>query len=186
MAMASLVPRYTAREVRAFPDSRLRYEVIRGELFVTPAPGLRHQHAVLELALLLREYVDRQALGTVVVAPFEAELTEDSAVQPDVLAILANRSHLLTEQRLMGAPSLAVEVISYTSKRTDRLQKRRLYQEEGVPEYWIVDPDLRRVERWRPGDEAPEVLTERLLWQPLTDVPGLEIDLVALFARVWR
>jgi len=186
MVMSALVPRYTAREVRAFPDDRVRYEVIRGELFVTPAPGLRHQHAVLELALLLKDYVDRLDLGTVVVAPFEVELTEDSAVQPDVLVILADRASRLTPQRLMGAPSLAVEVISYTSKRTDRLQKRRLYQEEGVAEYWIVDPEERRVERWTPADEQPEVLTQRLVWHPVAAAPALEIDLVALFKKVWR
>jgi Uma2 family endonuclease len=186
MVMPALVPHYTAREIRRFPDQRVRYEVIRGELFVTPAPGLRHQHTVLEFAILLKEYVDRHDLGTVVVAPFEVELTEDSAVQPDVLVILADRASRLTPKRLMGPPSLAVEVISYTSKRTDRLQKRRLYQEEGVPAYWIADPEERRVERWGPTDEAPEVLTDRLVWQPTAAVPGLVIDLVALFARVWR
>jgi Uma2 family endonuclease len=186
MVMSALVPRYTAREVRAFPDDRVRYEVIRGELFVTPAPGLRHQRTVLELAALFRDYLERNPLGEVLVAPFEVELTEDSAVQPDVLVILSDRSGRLTTQRLMGPPSLAVEVISYTSKRTDRLQKRRLYQEEGVPEYWIVDPEERRVERWRPADEQPEVLTARLTWRPAAVAPALEIDLVALFARVWR
>ena len=186
MAMPTLVPRYTAEEIRGFPVDRMRYEVIRGELLVTPAPGLPHQRAVLELATLLREYVEHAGFGEVIVAPFEVELTEDSAVQPDVLVILADRASRLTPKRLMGPPSLAVEVISYTSKRTDRLQKRRLYQEEGVPEYWIVDPEERRVERWRPADQEPEVLTDRLTWRPVADVPALEIDLVALFARVWR
>ena len=186
MVMPAFVPRYTAREIRGFPDARVRYEVIRGELFVTPAPGLRHQEAVLELALRLREYVDRYAIGRVVIAPFEVELTEDSAVQPDVLVILADRARLLTPKRLMGAPSLAVEVISYTSKRTDRLQKRRLYQEEGVPEYWIVDVDQRQVERWTPRDDVPELLQGRLEWRPGADVPALEIDLGALFERVCR
>jgi Uma2 family endonuclease len=186
MVMSALVPNYTAREVRAFPDDRVRYEVIRGELFVTPAPGLRHQRTVLELATLFRDYLERNSLGEVLVAPFEVELTADSAVQPDVLVILADRATRLTTKRLMGPPSLAVEVISYTSKRTDRLQKRRLYQEEGVSEYWIVDPEERRVERWRPADEQPAVFTERIGWRPDAGAPALEIDLVALFARVWR
>ncbi|MGH7612423.1 MAG: Uma2 family endonuclease [Gemmatimonadales bacterium] len=184
--MAALVPRYTAEEIRQFPDHRVRYEVIRGELFVTPAPGWRHQQAVLELATLLREYLDRTGLGRVTVAPFEVELTEDSAVQPDVLVVLADRAHQLIPERLLGPPSLAIEVVSYSSKRTDRLQKRRLYQEEGVPEYWVVDPELRRVERWRPGDEAPEVLTERLVWRPVAEAQAFEIDLGVVFARVWR
>ncbi len=186
MAMPALVPRYTAREIRAFPDDRVRYEVIRGELFVTPAPGLQHQRAVLEIARLLQDYIERNGLGEVLMAPFEVELTEDSAVQPDVLVILADRASRLTSQRLMGPPSLAVEVISYTSKRTDRLQKRRLYQEEGVAEYWIVDPEERRVERWGPADETPQVLTDRLVWQPAAEAPELVIDLVALFSKVWR
>jgi Uma2 family endonuclease len=186
MAMPALVPRYTAEEIRGFPDHRVRYEVIRGELFVTPAPGLRHQEAVLELAVQLRAYVDRYSLGRVVVAPFEVELTADSAVQPDVLVLLTGQESRLTPARLLGPPSLVVEVISYSSKRTDRLQKRRLYQEEGVPEYWIVDPAERRVERWTPADQEPDVLIERLGWRPAADAPALEIDLVALFARVWR
>ena len=186
MVMSALLPRYTAREVRRFPDDRLRYEVIRGELFVTPAPGWRHQQTIVELAVLLREYLERTGLGRVAVAPFEVELTDDTAVQPDLLVLLHDRDAQLTPARLHGPPSLAVEVVSYTSKRTDRLQKRRLYQDEGVPEYWVVDPELRRVELWRPGDAAPDVLTERLAWRPDPAVPALEIDLTALFERVWR
>ncbi|MGH7612422.1 MAG: Uma2 family endonuclease [Gemmatimonadales bacterium] len=180
------MPRYTAEEIRQFPDHRVRYEVIRGELFVTPAPGLRHQRAVLEIATLLRSYLEHTGLGEVVIAPFEVELTADSAVQPDVLVVLADRRSRLIPERLLGAPSVAVEVVSYSSKRTDRLQKRRLYQEEGVPEYWVVDVEARRVERWTPGDEVPEVLTERLVWRPGAEAEAFEIDLEAVFARVWR
>ena len=135
---------------------------------------------------LLREHVERHGLGEVVVAPFEVELREDSAVQPDVLVVLADRQRQLTSARLLGPPSLAVEVVSYSSKRTDRLQKRRLYQEEGVPEYWIVDVDARHVERWTPRAAAAEVFTERLAWHPDPAAPALEVDLVAVFARVWR
>jgi Uma2 family endonuclease len=186
MAMPDVVPRYTAAEVRTFPDQRVRYEVIRGELFVTPAPGWRHQQAVVELVALLREYLERTGLGRVAVAPFEVELTPDSAVQPDVLVLLADRQAQLTPARLLGPPSLVVEVVSYSSKRTDRLHKRLLYQEEGVPEYWIVDVDARRVERWTAAAAAAVVLTDRLVWHPDPAAAALEIDLVALFARVWR
>jgi Uma2 family endonuclease len=186
MAMPALVPHYTAREIRAFPDHRVRYEVIRGELFVTPAPGWRHQQAVLEVATVLRDYLERTGLGMVAVAPFEVELTPDSAVQPDVLVVLAKRESRFTPARLYGPPSLVVEVVSYSSKRTDRLQKRQLYQDEGVPQYWIVDVEARRVERWRPRDAEPEVLSLRLDWRPHPGSPALEIDLVQLFDRVCR
>jgi Uma2 family endonuclease len=149
--MSTLVPRYTAEELRRFPDDHLRYEVIRGELVVTPAPGTAHQRAVLELARRLQEYLKRHVIGEALPAPFEVEFTEDSAVQPDILVILDPQRDRLTAARLYGPPALIVEVVSYSSKRTDRLHKRRLYSEEGVPEYWIVDTEARHIERWRPG-----------------------------------
>lgn len=184
--MATLVPRYTAEEIRHFPDDRLRYEVIRGELFVTPAPGTRHQRAVGELYAALREYLERHQLGEAILSPFEVEFTEDTAVQPDVIAILSDRAGQLASERFYGAPTLAVEVISYSSKRTDRLQKRLLYQEERVPEYWIVDPELRRVERWTAGATEPELLTDRLEWAPAVGVSPLELDLRTLFGTISR
>lgn len=187
MAMATMVPRYTAAEVRAFDHPRLRFEVIRGELFVSPSgPGQRHQEAVAELFYQLRGYLERHPIGRVFLGPFEVEFTEDSATQPDLLVILNDRLNRLTEALVQGAPSLAIEVISYSSKRTDRLQKRQLYMEEGVEDYWIVDTEQRLIERWRPGAEAPEILTERLLWAPDVHAPPLGIDLAALFAKVWR
>ena len=186
MGMPLAVPRYTAEEVRRFPNDRLRYEVIRGELFVTPAPGTPHQRAVLELARQLQDYLKRYAIGEALPAPFEVEFTDDTAVQPDVLVILQPHQGRLTAARLYGPPALAIEVVSYSSKRTDRLQKRALYQEEGVPEYWVVDTDARHVERWRPGGTSPEIVTRTLVWQPVASVPPLGIDLERLFRVVWE
>ncbi len=166
MVMASLVPRYTAAEVRKFPDGGLRYEVIRGELFVSPAPGTPHQRIVGELFARLHRYVGAQRVGEVLPGPFEIVFAKDTAVQPDILVIPNERAGQLTAKRLY---------------RTDRLQKCELYRAEGVDEYWIVDPDLRRVERWRSGSEVPELLTERLVWSPKAGVPSLVISLKPLF-----
>jgi Uma2 family endonuclease len=186
MPMPALVPHYTAEEVRHFPDDRLRYEVIRGELFVTPAPGTAHQRTVLELARLLQSYLETHALGEALPAPFEVEFTADSAVQPDVLALLATQQGRLTAERLYGPPALVIEIVSYSSKRTDRLQKRQLYQEQGVPEYWVVDLEQRHVERWRPDDTVPSVFTGELVWHPDARTPPLTLDLPRLFALVTR
>lgn len=186
MPMPAIVPRYTAEEVRHFPDERLRYEVIRGELFVTPAPGRAHQRAVLELARRLQSYLETHAMGEALPAPFEVEFTEDSAVQPDVIVLLEPQAGRLTPERLHGPPALVIEIVSYSSKRTDRLQKRQLYQEEGVPEYWVVDLEARHVERWRPGDEASDVVTGELVWHPDACTSPLTIDLPQLFAWIWR
>ena len=184
MPMPLAVPRYTAAEVRRFPDDHLRYEVIRGELCVTPAPGTRHQRAVLELARRLQDYLKTHSIGEALPGPFEVEFTDDTAVQPDVVVMLEPQQGRLTAARLYGPPALVIEVVSYSSRRTDRLQKRQLYQEEGVPEYWIVDTDARHVERWRPGATSPEVVTRALAWQPVASLPALSIDLEELFGVV--
>jgi Uma2 family endonuclease len=186
MSMPALVPHYTADELRHFPDDRLRYEVIRGELFVTPTPGTAHQRAVLDLATALKAFVEHHRLGEVLTAPYEVQFADDTAVQPDVLVIPTERARHLTRDRFRGPPTLVVEVVSYSSKRTDRLQKRDLYMATGVDEYWVVDPGERRIERWRPGTAAPDVLADWITWQASPDAPSLELDLVELFRRAWR
>jgi len=186
MPMSTSVPRYTADEIRRFPDDRLRYEVIHGQLFVTPSPGTRHQRAVRELARLLQAYLVRHQLGECLTAPFEVLFADDSAVQPDLLVVLASQRDRLTAERFHGAPSLVVEVVSFSSKRTDRLEKRDLYRAEHVAEYWIVDTDRRQVERWRPGDESPEIVTTELVWRPVASAPTLAIALEPLFQVVWE
>jgi len=186
MSMATLVPRYTAAEVRTFPDDRVRYEVIRGELFVTPAPRRPHQRAVIEFAIRLHQYVTSHQLGETLPAPFEVEFAEDSAVQPDVLVLLDRDAPRITEERLYGPPALVIEIVSHSSRRTDRLQKRDLYQDFSVPEYWIVDLDQRRVERWQPQSSSAEIITGTLAWRPDPTIPPLEIDLPSLFTTVNR
>ncbi len=81
----------------------------------------------------------------------------------------------------VGKLVLAVEVLSPSTARHDHVTKRRVYQQEGVDEYWIVDPDARTVERWRPSDERPEVLIDAITWQPNPGHEPLHIDLAALF-----
>jgi len=83
-----------------------------------------------------------------------------------------------------GRLVLTVEVLSPSTRRTDRGKKRETYQDKGVPEYWIVDTDARVVERWQPNDDMPEVVAERLIWSPDADAPPLDIDLPSYFDRV--
>jgi Uma2 family endonuclease len=78
---------------------------------------------------------------------------------------------------------LVIEVLSSSTVRLDRRVKRELYQREGVPDYWIVDVDARLIERWRPGDERPEILTERIEWTPAGVSRSLVIELRDFFPR---
>ena len=174
---------WTVDEVRALPDDGNRYEVIDGELFVTPAPSWLHQQAAMEFLFLVRPYAHRCALDCYI-APAEVAFSPRRSVEPDLFVVPRmdgrRATHFEEVQRLV----LAVEVISPSTARADRYRKRHLYQSEDVPEYWIVDPDARFVERWRPGDDAPEILVESLAWTPQEDVEPLVIDLAALFRRV--
>ncbi len=174
---------WTVDEVRALPDDGNRYEVIDGDLLVTPAPSWLHQQAAMEFLFLVRPYAHRCALDCYI-APAEVAFSPRRSVEPDLFVVPRmdgrRATHFEEVQRLV----LAVEVISPSSARADRYRKRHLYQSEDVPEYWIVDPDARFVERWRPGGDAPEILVESLAWTPQEDVEPLVIDLVALFRRV--
>lgn len=176
--------RWTAAMVRALPDDGKRYEVVDGELLVTPSPGGRHQLAVTRLILLLASYVDDHGLGVVVPSPSDIELDREGLVQPDVFVTGLLDGQVPREWN-SGAPYLLfVEVLSPSTARYDRVTKRRRFQRAGIPEYWIVDLDARAMERWRPGDDRPEILTETLTWQPQPGVPALVVDLPAFFTKV--
>jgi Uma2 family endonuclease len=184
MGMATASKHWTIDMVRALPDDPNRYEIIDGELFVTPAPSVVHQRAVLQLALRLAPYLKAERLGEAIIAPADVEFAPDTMVEPDLFVvppIVGRPPRSWTE---VGRLLLVVEVLSPSTARADRVRKRALYARKRVPEYWIVDVDARVVECWRPDDERPEILTERLEWRPDPARAGLMIDLVEYFAEV--
>jgi Uma2 family endonuclease len=185
MGMAHATLRWTTDMVQSLPDDGNRYELVDGALLVTPAPVPIHQRAVGLLARLLTEYVDQLRLGEVFESPADVQLEPETILQPDVFVVpeMAEPVRRWTDVRAL---LLAVEVLSPGSRRHDRITKRAFYARVGVPEYWVVDPDERRVERWRPGDERPDVLTERLTWTPGDAGEPFVLELPDLFARVHR
>lgn len=178
MGMPQTAHFWTPEEVRALPADGRRYEVVAGELLVTPAPNFAHQEAVKLLVLALNAYLEQTRVGHAGISPADLTPEPGALVQPDVFVVglIAGRRprDWADIERLL----LAIEVLSPSTARADRTVKRRLFQRAGVPEYWIVDLEARLVERWRPGDERPEILTEGLEWQ------SLKIDLPDFFARV--
>lgn len=182
MEMAAATRMWTVDEVRALPDDGNRYEVIDGELLVTPAPAWSHQRLVSDLHVLLATYAKLHALADVLVAPADVVYGHRTLVEPDIFAVplVAGRRPRTWEEA--GRLLLAVEVLSPSTARADRIRKRALYQREGVPEYWIVDDASRLIERWRPGDDRPEILVESIAWQPDAARPPLVIDLPDVFA----
>jgi len=185
MGMPRAAERWTADMVRALPNDGNRYEVIDGELLVTPAPSALHQRAVGEIFLRLENYLRGKTWGEVLFSPADISFSADRLVQPDVFVAPPGPSgRRVREWSEIRGLLLAVEVLSPSTARADRQTKRRLYQEEGVPEYWIVDLDARVVERWRPGDERPEIVATTLTWQPDSSATPFELDLTAFFQAV--
>lgn len=183
MGMPETLERWTAAQVRDLPDDGHRYEVVDGELLVTPAPTFDHQRAVGELFAALREYCRTTKIGEAVTSPADIEFDPRTLVQPDVFVVPlgAARPKNWTDIRNL---LIAAEVLSPSTARADRTVKRRRYQRAGVPEYWIVDLDARLIERWHPSDQRPDLITDRLTWHPLDMDAPFVLDLPAFFGSV--
>jgi Uma2 family endonuclease len=131
--------------VAELPETNQPTELWNGEIVMSPAPHPHHQEIVLNFAQLLKALVTRGKLGKVYVSPVDVVLTQHRVVQPDVLFISEARLEIVKD-RIDGAPDLVMEVISETSWQRDRIQKKALYEQSGLPEYWIVDPDSETIE----------------------------------------
>jgi Uma2 family endonuclease len=176
--------RFTYDDFVRLPDDGNRYEILWGELVVSPSPARRHQLVVARLTTALVRHLEGRDLGEWLPAPMDVVLADDSIVEPDLLFFRKGRSLESPRHGIPVAPDLAIEVVSDSSRRRDTVDKRRLYAEHGVQEYWIVDPEQRRVEvlvldgdHFTSAVEATngEIESPRVL-------PGLRVDLTALFA----
>lgn len=183
MAPAAERKHWTVADWTALPDDGKRYEVIDGELFVTPAPMAPHQLLVGLLFRQLADYAESIRIGVAMVSPANIELTDDTVVQPDVFVAPLVGGTVPRAWSDISGLLLAVEVLSPSTARVDRTVKRKRYQRAGVGEYWIVDGEARLIERWRSDDERPEIATDVLAWQPDPAHEPLRVDLQAFFTR---
>ncbi len=180
MVMPQAAEIWTAERIRALPDDGLRHEVVDGEHLVSPSPRPLHQAGVSELMWRLLGYVREHRLGRVWTSPADLELDPKTLMQPDIFVTRNARVKSWTDALPLR---LAVEILSPSTARADRIVKRRRFQRAAI-EYWIVDLDARLVERWLPGDARPEVLTETLQWRPEPALEPLTMDLAAFFREV--
>lgn len=168
------------------PEDGRRHEFIDGEHFMTPAPSTRHQRISRNLVSFLDVHLRRTKEGQVFHAPTDVVLSEQDVVEPDLLVVSAARTSIITEKNIQGAPDLVVEIISETSRKTDKTIKRKLYEGHGVREYWIVDPELETVEVYRMTERgyvrAAELSREadEALGTPL--LPALTLKLSDIFS----
>ena len=177
--MATLEKRWTLEELHRLPDDGNRYEVVRGELFVTPAPRRSHEIMLARLDEILVPFVRDNGLG-LVFRPRAIVRYDGSEVEPD---LMVQQAHSISEVNWDTAPTpiLVVEVLSDVTRRRDLGVKRVLYLNAGVAEYWVVDEDTKSVRVIRNG-VTDDVVTGEMRWRPVSAAETLVFDVAPLFA----
>ena len=174
-----MVRRLNEAEPRHWP----RYETVRGELLVSPAPRLLHQAVVTRLIIALGNYLGREPVGEIFTSPSEISWgLSDVYVQPDIF--IAPPEQARTLEWRAPEPTLVIEVLSPSTARADRTTKRRLYQERSVPLYWIVDADAGAVECWTSDGRFLLIERGQITWHPDGASAPFVLSLAELFRSV--
>lgn len=163
----------------ALPDDGRRYELLEGELYMTPAPSTQHQRIVMRLSAILFTYVQQRQLGDILPSPIDVLLSPLTVVQPDLVFVAQNRRDMITERAIEGAPDLVIEILSPTTAEHDRTRKAQIYARYGVAHYWIIAPQERQLEVYELATDVYHLVsthTGDAHFQPSL-FPGLTIPL---------
>ena len=144
MATQRRIVKFTYEDYKHTPEDK-RYELLDGDLITVPAPRTAHQRSSRKIEIPLATFVEQNDLGEVFDAPYDVVLSETDVVQPDILFVSKERSYIVTEDNIRGAPDLVIEVLSPSTAQRDRTLKRTLYALHGVSEYWQADTDAKNV-----------------------------------------
>lgn len=172
----------TAAMVLDLPDDGNRYETVHGELLVTPAPRAWHQFVLFRIAHIIAGYLERNPVG-VGATGGDISWSDDTLVIPDLLVADPAQARTLAWENVTTL-LLVVEVVSPSSAHQDRVTKRQLYQDVGVPLYWVVDAEARTVEIWTPESRSPIIERKAVHWHPAGTSEALVIDLENLFRPI--
>lgn len=152
----ALLPENGAPEL----NTHISYQLVEGELIVSPAPAFWHQDISMRLSAAIHNHVVANDLGYVATAPVDVVLSPTDTPQPDIVFIAKLRRAIITDANIQGAPDLVVEIVSPTSDRRDRQTKFALYARFGVAHYWIVDPRLRLLDEYSCSGNKYETVRE--------------------------
>ena len=141
-----VIPKLTFEEFRQLPEDGRRYELVRGEVHLTPSPTTKHQIILARLYASLEAYLSKTHLGRVLFAPLDVRLSADTALQPDLIFVAKAHAAIIQEDYLRGTPDLVVEILSPSTAAHGRATKLPLYAEAGVAEMWIIDPQAKTIE----------------------------------------
>jgi len=166
------------------PETNLPCELWDGELIMSPTPSFFHQEIVLCFYRHLYEWVTKRQLGKVITAPIDMVLSPHRVMQPDVAFISKDRLSIIT-RAINGPVDLAVEVISLGSRQRDRIEKRDLYEQHGIKEYWLIDPEAQTVEVLHLENDRYQLFMRCAPSQTASSklLPGFEMLVADLFKK---
>ncbi len=184
--MQTTAPRpITVHDFRELPEGPPYYQLIEGDLYMSPTPNFFHQSIVMNIAFILRRYLEKNPIGKVVISPSDVELSDLNVYVPDVYYVSNERKHIFTKQGAAGAPDLVVEVLSPGTAKYDKGVKRQVYARTGVKELWLVAPEANEVSVYRLEESASEPVgvygTRQKFTSPL--FPRLVIHVSKIFER---
>jgi Uma2 family endonuclease len=136
---------FTGQDYDELPDGPPYYQLIEGDLYMSPAPGAFHQDIISNIHGEVWSYLQDHPIGKVSISPYGVYLTEINAFQPDLFFVTNQRRALYSKRGFNGAPDLVVEVLSPSTASLDRGAKREIYARTGVIELWLIDPELREI-----------------------------------------
>ena len=173
---------YTYEDYAQLPEGA-PYQLIDGELVMSPSPTPTHQRILRHLSVALHLFVKEHDLGEILFAPMDVYLSDIDTPQPDLLFIAKARLDIIGEKYIEGAPDLVMEILSPSTAYYDLKKKKRLYESSGVKEYWIVDPEAREIEVYTFVDGRFELFAREADQGPIPSklLAGFSVDLDAVF-----
>jgi Uma2 family endonuclease len=182
------VPLITRRDYQAMPEGPPYYQVIEGDLLMSPSPNTFHQIITGRIHQLIANYLEKHPLGEVFIAPLDVYLDDTNVYQPDVFFVSNRRRGIITEQGIEGAPDLVIEALSPATARYDKGSKREMYARCGVKEFWLVDANSRTIQVYLLGKNAEEPIathSEKATFESSL-LPGLRVKNAAIFKSPLR
>ncbi len=137
--------KHTYEDYLKLPDDK-RYELIEGELIMTPSPVPMHQRIVGKLFFAIKSFLIKNNFGEVFIAPLDVYFDDENVVQPDIIFISNDRKEIIKDKNIQGAPDLVIEILSEATAYRDLIIKKKVYEKYGVKECWIVAPEHKVVE----------------------------------------
>jgi len=183
MSSVQMAP-LTVEDYRLLPETGPRYQLIEGDFYMAPAPNRFHQHIVINLGVLIYNYLQTHPIGYVFTAPFDVQFDELNVHQPDIVFV-SNDNDILTDAGAEGAPDFIVEILSPKTAHLDKKSKRRVFARSGVKEFWLVDPDTKLIHVYflQKNPERPAATYTEKDTFTSPHFPGLKFKAARIFKR---